>query len=67
VQKSAPRSWYGVPVVSAWQAILSRVRAIAMMALFFAPGLSCPPDRRTGRLYRACSRPRVRIAFQAAC
>ena len=46
---------------------LSRVCAIAVIAFFFAPGFLSPPKRRTSRLYRACSRPRTRIAFQAAC
>ena len=41
--------------------------ATAMIAFFFAPGFFSPPKRRTSRLYRACSRPRTRIAFQAAC
>jgi hypothetical protein len=42
------------------------VCVIAVIAFFFAPGLLSPPKRRTSRLYRACSRPRTRIAAQAA-
>ena len=39
---------------------------VAVIAFFFAAGFFCPPKRRTSRLYRACSRPRTRIADQAA-
>ena len=39
---------------------------MAVIAFVFAPGFFSPPNRRTSRLYRACSRPRTRIAAQAA-
>ena len=40
--------------------------AIAVIAFFFAAGFFSPPNRRTSRLYRAWSRPRTRLAAQAA-
>jgi len=43
------------------------VWAIAVIVFFFAAGFFSPPKRRTSRLNRACSRPRTRIAAQAAC
>jgi hypothetical protein len=46
---------------------LEQVCAIAVIAFFLAAGFLSPPKRRTSRLYRACSRPRARIAAQAAC
>jgi hypothetical protein len=56
----------GVPVLRTWQAIFSRVRAMAMIAFLTAPLLRAPPNRRTSRLNLACRRPGTRIAAQAA-